>query len=71
MGPFQRIIYANNVEQFINSWYSGHSHFVNSIYPWFARGGAYDDGVESGVSAFGSGTGSVLPYIGFRVVLAI
>ena len=68
MGPFKRIIYANNAEQFINSWYSGHSHFVNSTSPWFARGGDYRDGVESEVFAFSRWTGSVHFSYGFRVV---
>ena len=71
MGPFKRIIYANNIEQFIHSWYSGSSGFVNSTYPWFNRGGGYNNGVVSGVFAFGPHTGSVLLHIGFRVVLSI
>lgn len=71
MGPFKRIIYANNVEQFIHSWYSGQSLFVNSTYPWFGRGGYYAFGVEAGVFAFGRTTGSVLPNVGFRVVLSL
>ena len=68
MGPFKRIIYANNIELFIHSWYSGVSHFVYSTSPWFFRGGGYHDGIEAGVFAFGPHTGSVDFSIGFRVV---
>ena len=71
MGPFKRIIYANNVEQFINSWDSGLSAFVHSTHPWFNRGGAYYAGVESGVFAFSYAPGSVYPHVGFRVVLSL
>ncbi len=71
MGPFKRIIYANNIEQFINSWYSGHSYFVSPTLPWFIRGGTYNGGGESGVFAFGWHIGSMHPSHGFRVVLTI
>ena len=70
MGPFKRIIYANNVEEFINSWYSDHSGFVASSYPWFVRGGYYNNGVEAGVFAFSRAYGFVFSYVGFRVVLS-
>ena len=59
------------MEQFINSWYSGHSIFVFSTNPWFIRGGTYYHGVEAGVFAFGYVTGLVDPFLGFRVVLTI
>ncbi len=69
MGPFKRMVYANNIEQFISSWYSVSSEFVSSTWPWFVRGGSYNFGVESGVFAFNHDPGSVHSWIGFRVVM--
>ncbi len=69
VGPFKRVVYANNVEQFISSWYSNRAHFVTSSYPWFTRGGQYSIGIESGMFAFALYSGSVQPYFGFRVVI--
>ena len=43
--------------------------FVNHVNPWFDRGGAYDFSLDSGPFAFGSHSGSVYEYVGFRVVL--
>ena len=43
--------------------------FVNHVYPWFNRRGAYHNGLDSGLLAFSSNTGTVYEYVGFRVVL--
>ena len=36
--------------------------------PWFVRGGDHNDGLDSGVFAFGNHYGSVLAWLGFRVL---
>ena len=43
--------------------------FVNHVNPWFNRGGAYTDGLDSGLFAFSHSHGSVYEDLGFRVVL--
>ena len=70
MGPFKRIVYANNQTRQISSWYADHAFFVNTATPWFLRGGNYDLGSESGVSAFAHAYGSTHSDGGFRIVLA-
>ena len=52
------------------NWYSDYAFFVNSSYPWFIRGGYYDNGADAG--AFGSNYnyGSAHSYYSFRLVLS-
>ena len=69
MGPFKNIIYANNRERQISSWYNDCAYFVSTQVPWFSPGGAYDYGSEAGMFAFSYYTGSINDYITFRIVL--
>ena len=50
--------------------YGDNSNFVDSTYPWFARGGYYDFGVLAGQFYFGRVTGGAGTDIGFRLVLS-
>ena len=52
-------------------WYGDLAGFVNSSYPWFMRGGNYDDGDDAGVFYFFSRTGEGYTAYGFRVVLSV
>ena len=51
-------------------WYSDTADFVNSSYPWFKRGGGFDNGVNAGVFYFYSYAGEGGNGNGFRVVLS-
>ena len=51
-------------------WYSDYAGFVDSSYPWFARGGICFDGDIDGVFYFYSNTGEAFNSGGFRVVLS-
>jgi hypothetical protein len=50
-------------------WFSDYSDFVGSGYPFFVRGGAYNDGSGAGVFYSSRGNGGVSSYASFRVVL--
>ena len=52
-------------------WYSDNAYFVVSSYPWFGRGGVYDNGGNAGVFDFSLSTGEANDGVGFRVVLSI
>ena len=69
MGPFNSIIYANNITREIGSWYADCVGFIYNVSPWFVRGGSYNYGTESGLFAFGRNTGFFDEYLSFRVVL--
>lgn len=49
------------------SWGSDNSHFVDSSYPWFIRGGTALTGSAAGAFASGRGTGAAYYYNGWRV----
>jgi len=68
MGPFANAKYGTQTRQ-ISSWYADYALFVNTSNPWFARGGNFLNGSESGVFALGADHGSVLERGSFRVVL--
>ena len=51
-------------------WYSDSTHFLNSSYPWFRRGGYFNYGVNAGVFHFDDYTGKAGNGNGFRVVLS-
>ena len=51
-------------------WYSDYAVFVDSSYPWFRRGGKYNDGDNAGVFYFFGDSGVVFNISGFRVVLS-
>lgn len=60
---------ADNNNRSHNSWYADNSDFVSSSYPWFVRGGYYNDCVLAGQFYFGPSTGSAYGHIGFCLVL--
>ena len=70
MGPFYFYADKDKIKRYHNNWYGGHSYFVDSTYPWFARGGNYGDGVLAGQFDFGRSTGGVYTGGGSRLVLA-
>jgi len=64
MGPFEDISSRS-----ISSWYADCSWFVNTINPWFVRGGDYTNGFVTGMFSFSNVYGSINEYFGFRVTL--
>ncbi len=69
MGPFYSY-YEKDGIYYHNVWYADGSYFVGSSYPWFNRGGLYDDGVLAGQFYFYRYTGGAYSYNGFRLVLS-
>ena len=53
-----------------SGWYGDYADFVDSGYPWFVRGGDYDDDTNAGVFYFISVSGSSNVNGSFRVVVA-
>ena len=45
------------------------AHFVNSINPWFNRGGDFAHGLGAGAFSFSNNDGRMASWISFRVVL--
>ncbi len=70
MGPFYFYADKDNIKRYHNNWCGDHSVFVASTYPWFYRGGYYDNGVLAGQFHFGRRTGGVSALGGSRLVLA-
>ncbi len=70
MGPFYFYADKDNNKRYHNNWYGDSSHFVDSTYPWFVRGGDYGFGVLAGQFYFGGYTGGVYTGVGSRLVLA-
>ncbi len=71
MGPFYYYADKDNNKRYHNNWYADHSDFVDSAYPWFHRGGYYDNGVLAGQFYFPRYTGGVGTHISSRLVLAV
>ncbi len=69
MGPFSTYKDRDGNSRHHNGWYADTSHFVDSTYPWFSRGGYYDYGVLASQFLFGRGKGSSATNAGFRLVL--
>ena len=70
MGPFYYYQESNGSNYTHNSWYADYSHFVNSSFPWFVRGGYYYTGVLAGQFNFAHNTGGASSYFGLRLVFA-
>ena len=71
MGPFYYYADKDGSKRYHNNWYADYSSFVHSTYPWFYRGGYYDNGVLAGQFHFSRGTGGVYTNISSRLVLAV
>ena len=70
MGLFSKYSDGDNKSRYHNSWYGDTSYFVSQAYPWFNRGGFYENGVLAGQFNFGGDTGNSDSSISFRIVLA-
>ena len=70
MGPFKTYLDGDNNSRYHNSWYGDDSHFGDSTYPWFHRGGGCGNGVLAGQFNFDRGTGGAHTNFGFRLVLS-
>ena len=70
MGPFVDYKDGDAYSRHHNQWYGDRSYFFQSSYPWFNRGGVYDDGVLAGQFTFGGSTGGASAGFGSRLVLA-
>ena len=67
MGPFY---YADRDNHRIHhQWYGDVSAFVESVVPWFARGGTYYDGIIAGQFNFVRFDGNIENRVGYRIVL--
>ena len=71
MGPFKQYADGDNNPRYHNSWYADNSHFVDSSYPWFHRGGGFNNGVLAGQFYFDRHTGGGHSAVGSRLVLAV
>ena len=69
MGPFGAIKYQNSSNRHRSSWYGDFAHYPYPGKSWFARGGDWGLGVESGIFAFYNVTGEANKALSFRVVL--
>ena len=52
-------------------WHGVDAYFVNSSYPFFIRGGSYDNGTDAGVFYFSRNNGSSGSNSSFRMCLAV
>ena len=74
-GPFQTVQYYRSSTsnygstRYINSYYADAAYFINSVNPWFARGGTWAAGSESGIMGFIYYSGKDEINNTFRVVL--
>ena len=71
MGPFLNYIEDDGKTYWHSSWYADYSDFVDASFPWFGRGGGWDNGVLAGQFYFLRVTGGAYAYGGFRLVLSI
>jgi len=54
----------------MGSWNEDYAYFVVSTYPWFYRGGGYNNGIAAGTFAYDSRHGGTFSWVSFRVVLS-
>ena len=69
MGTFKSYPDGDDTSRYHSAWYGDYSYFVDSNYPWFARGGQYSDGVLTGIFDFGRATGKIANDSSYRIVL--
>ena len=62
---------VQSVSSYDQSWGGDHSNFVNSSYPWFARGGYPGNGSSAGLFGSNDGDGNTSSSNGFRVALLV
>ena len=51
------------------NWYSDYAYFVYTSYPWFVRGGYFNDGAYAGVFYFGNSFGGAFSSSSVRLVI--
>jgi len=69
MGPFYNYLDTDNNKRNHNNWYNNYSAFIENKYPWFVRGGHYDDSYLSSQFIFLSITGDSFTSGTSRLVL--
>ena len=70
MGPFGSEKDPDGTANAKSSWYKDYAYFVDSVHPWFVRGGRWCYGAAAGAFAFSYGTGATSTGLSFRIVLA-
>ena len=68
LGPFYYYADRDNHRRY-HQWYGDASAFVESVVPWFARGGTYYDGIIAGQFNFVRFDGNIENRVGYRIVL--
>ena len=69
LGPFYSYKESNGGNYYHSIWGTDYANFVEVSWPWFARGGNYNNGVIAGSFAFVSSKGGAYSDISFRLVL--
>jgi len=54
----------------VAGWYNDYANFVSAVYPWFIRGGRYNDGANAGVFYFNYTNGGANGDVSARVVVS-
>ena len=70
LGPFYKYKDSDGTNRYHNNWYFDHSHFIDSSYSWFIRGGEYYGGVLANSFHFGRCAGNAYVNGTFRLVLS-
>ena len=70
MGPFGSEKDPDGTANAKSSWYKDYAYFIDSVHPWFVRGGRWCYGAAAGAFAFSYGTGATSTGLSFRIVLA-
>ena len=70
MGPFGSEKDPDGTANAKSSWYKDYAYFIDSVHPWFVRGGRWCYGAAAGAFAFSYGTGATSTSLSFRIVLA-
>ncbi len=70
LGPFYFYVENDGISYTHSSWYKDCAHFVDSDYPWFARGSGWMNGVLAGQFNFDRHLGGNAS-ISFRIALAL
>jgi hypothetical protein len=69
IGPFYNYADGDLSNRYHNNWGSDFSYFVESMSPWFFRGGSFQNGLLAGQLSFFRETGVGYDYVSFRIVL--
>ena len=71
IGPFKQYKAGDNETRYHSGWYGDQALFIESVYPWFSRGGRYIYGVLGISFCFVIYTGETDADGTFRIVLAL